>query len=513
MNAAIPAVHYTSRLSRMAFARPPGLGVVDAPDLPDVPNFEDAPGRAEVDQYMNELEGYMPDVPVDWNNLTPAAAQAWAEQAISNWAEENNVPLTRDELELAARGWIEEEIGVTLPTSVQNARDMGIDLAVTAACTQLGIDPRAGVATVEALSDGDFDEEDCIAIGRMAGSIAGAAVGQMFGIPAPIGAYFGGTIGAVIGEIVGGIFGLGEDAGEAKEREREARWAAIQEWYGHAQAQCGHIRHSVRANQQLFVNTLIETWLELELQIGMRFDLRWFGARTYFEDWKFAYTWNPTNCWQNVQMRREPPYWRYYQTYRTCQQGEGGACKKIEDDTGCTRWGVVCKRHTRSTKLNGWGTYSYTTCRCDEEYGCAYPEYEQDWAHEREIVAKVYSAIGKPYESSQCSLEPPQERYAGYAPDMHAWMDRVSDAIRREAAENYPLMVRYSQVGIDLLRTAAMVQSEKQVAESHVELAVGGTETLRAALHKGRKRRMVVNGGAMLLGLSLLGYALLRRRK
>jgi hypothetical protein len=63
------------------------------------------------------------------------------------------------------------------------------------------------------------------------------------------------------------------------------------------------------------------------------------------------------------------------------------------------------------------------------------------------------------------------------------------------------------------MRTACIVASEKRVAEDKLELAIGGTNTLRAAAERGSKKRMMVNGGVMVLGLGFMGWVLLKGRR
>jgi hypothetical protein len=428
------------------------IPVPSAGDLASVVGSEvGAPTRADVDAYVSEIETYVPDVPIDWEDLTPDEARAWVEEGLSNWARINNIELSEEGLRAAAEGYareqVEAELGYPLPDSYDEALDVALEMAVTAACNAAGIDPRLGFVTYEALSDGDFDEADCIAIGRVTGSIAGAAIGQMFGIPAPIGSFVGGIIGGAVGRWFADSFHIGEDPRPAI---WEARREALEEWFLQAWTACRGIRANINHNHEMWANQLIKDWTRAELEIGVQFDLRWFGVRS----------------------------------------GPGG-------------------------RYN-----------CFEEYGCLYGDrLYSDWRgayqprntfEQITIVQKVYAALGEPG-PIYCTLEEPTpgqyQWYARESTSRYQWMDAVMAQVRRAAAAFWPLRARYVQVVSDLMRTASIVAAEKRVAEEKLELATGGTNTLRAARERGAKKRAIVNGGAMVLGLGFVGWVLLQGRR
>jgi len=497
----------------------PDLDPGDVVDPSQIPGVQDAPGRAEVAAYVAEMESYIPDLPIDWNDLSPAAAQEFAEQSVRNWAAANDVPLTESEVQQAALGWAEEELGVDLPANVREARDVAVEVAVTAACNAAGVDPRIGFVTYEALSDGELSEDDCEAIGQTAGAVAGAAIGQSFGIPAPIGAWVGGLIGGTVGKWFSDSFGIGEDP-------RIELWAAreeaMREWFAQADATCLGIRATHRFNRQLYLNTLIETWLRAELAIGVRFDLRWFGVRPYFSGWAFTHWTNPSTCWSTP--RSIPPY-EAFDDQKECltllvRTGRSGQSCHLAP-TRCTKHGVVCTQRSHPSNVSGSvsNVYYTTTCRCEAEYGCAYPPWTRLYAGQDEVVRQVYAAMGPPINETRCALEEPTEGdYAWYARsgNLHlrlAWQDRVEAAIRREWQAIAEDRTKYTQVASDLMRTACVVAAEKQVAEQKLELAFNGTNTLESARLRGRVKRAVVNGGAMVLGLGFLGWVLWKGKR
>ena len=501
-----PSVHYTSRLARLALG---GLGAGPlgaTPDITSLPNMEDAPSQAEADAYIDELESYMPELPVAVEDLTPQLAYAWTEQAIRNWARENNIPLSDDEIEMAVRGWVEEEYGITVPANVRAARDMGIDIACAAAALWMGIDPRIGIVTYEALSDGEFDEQDCKAIGRVVGSIAGAVIGQAYGIPAPIGAYFGGQFGEMIGQTVAEIFGIGETYEERRAAAREELWEKLQDWHYVTSMRCRYISYDLTHNYKVYYRALTSTWAKLEQSIGLKFQLRWFGTRKYFEGWEFTHWQDPENCW-----RTGAPDTGYFSSEAQCQQLKHSARDCYQAYGVCTRQGVKCATHERRFIGGETGVYSYTTCWCDAEYGCQYPPFYADPSDEVEISRKVVAALGPNPAELNCELEAPIEAYARDAVMRNDYFARVEQRMRAESDKAYPLHVRYAQVAIDLLRTAAIVQGEKQVSEHRTELAYSGSMDLRGAQARGDYKKRLLNSGVLLLGAGALVWAVGRR--
>jgi hypothetical protein len=538
----------------------------------ELPNVQDAPTRDEVREEVARLRSYVPQEPMNWQDLDPEQARAWGEQAIRNWARDNHVPLSEAEVQAAALGYAEEEFGVAVPENVREAREMGIEIAVTEACSQLGVEAELGYATYEALRDGDLDRSDCEAMGRTAGAMAGAAIGQAYGIPAPIGAYVGGQIGGSIGTWFADSFHVGQSARERRTAQIEARQEAIQDWFEAQCQQCARIKRIVGTNHQAYLNELIRLWLKCELEIGVRFGLRWFGVRPWFLDWRFTHQQNPYSCWHSYHYQRG---WSNFSSRAACEAGSTTACSL--DPTACTQHGVQCRPVERRTihghserQQTSTGVYSGLACFCAADYGCAYPapagtpepasvsraldarlaaqrareaaaqaassaarraastqstQYVHGWslhglaggaAEEADVVVKAIAALGEPDLDFECELEAPGamlEYYAMNSVERTAWMERVVAQINDHVRFNRQLAVHYRQVLMDLLRTAAIVQAETTVAEERVELETVGTNTLRVAAERGARKRAWLNTLVLGAGIGALGYVLLRRRR
>jgi hypothetical protein len=482
-------------------------------DPAELPGVQDAPSRSEVQSYVAQLRSYAPAQPLDWEKLGPEAALAWTEQGIRNWARAQGVPLSETELQQAALGYAEQELGVSIPQNVAQAREVGLELAVTEACAGLGVDPQLGFVTYEALRDGRLDKGDCQAIGRASGAMAGAAIGQAYGIPAPIGAYVGGQLGGAVGSWFSDSFGIGGSAQQRRTQQLEARWEAIQAWFVGASRDCAELKQAVGLDHQRYVNELVRLWLKAELELGMRFDLRWFGRYRAFRSWAYTHQIVPNHCW----VAHSPEGPRYFSSEAACQRGATTWCSQVP--TSCTRHGVRCEAHEYRTILGSSqrmgeasGYYRTMSCHCEPAYGCRYPSVAGGREGEPVVVAQVYGYLGRPDLDPGCALEAPTEYYALDLSARNAWMGRVVDGINGYVALSRQLSVLYTQLLLDLLRTAAVVQGEREVAEQRLELGVSGTQTLRLAARRGKRKAALLNGGLLLVGLGAVGYALWRRR-
>lgn len=202
----------------------------------------------------------------------------------------SEIPMSREAAERLMESWTEQaiemgtsyRIDLKMPRSWQDGAQ-AVALAVTAiVCSELGIDMRIGTVLVESMMDGRIDENECAAIGGVAGSVACGGALQAFGVPYPIGAFVGGMLGSTIGKAVADIFQIGE------EERRKLRQAALEEACEVALA--AHYEYSATCNQwrEAYYREFESSRLALESAWSMmeanpdvgRFELRYFTPAT-----------------------------------------------------------------------------------------------------------------------------------------------------------------------------------------------------------------------------------------
>ena len=199
----------------------------------------------------------------------------WAKDALTNYAKANAKQWGAEAIEKVASAYgLEGYVPDEIPTNEKEAAKALVDIACTAAASELGVDPRIAEVTVEAVIDGDLDKKDAEAIGSLAGSIAGAALCQTFGIPAPIGAFLGGELGGVVGGAIADIFGASDAEHEKWLREQRE---AVRKIRAGAMAQCQKVREGYWKTFDAYVLAAEKSWEDMELQAGYLFDVRWFG--------------------------------------------------------------------------------------------------------------------------------------------------------------------------------------------------------------------------------------------
>jgi len=203
----------------------------------------------------------------------------WAATTLKNYAKANAKEWGADVIQNVASAYgYEGYIPDKIPTNEKEAAQALVHVGCAAFGAETGINPEIAEVTVEAVLDGKLDSNDCESIGATAGAIAGAALCQAYGIPAPIGAFLGGKIGGFIGGEVADIFGLTEKA--YKEWLRKQKELAAKE-LGEYEKYCGQVREGYWSSFDTLVVAVEKRWEALELQIGSRFDVRFFGAAPF----------------------------------------------------------------------------------------------------------------------------------------------------------------------------------------------------------------------------------------
>ncbi len=355
-----------------------------------------------------------------------------------------------------------------------------------------GVDPKIMTVTVDALMDGKLSPDECEAIGAAAGAIAGAVIGQAVGIPAPIGAFVGGLIGQDIGGTLGQIFGAGPSGTEEMDERFKAAKAWAQAKLDQANAACSQARS---VYWETFDNLILATelqWEAAEVQIGWRFGLRWFGIETWTaRGQSFSHTWDPqklaftgalTSAWRAAQVGPGQPI----ETYAS------GSDKPI-----------------RST------VYTYG---CPFDFGCPYPVVSGLPMPEGNAarVGQAFLARGALWLPAgqrhyQCSYPPPNTDQL-FNEAKYAWIDSMQSDLNYEKAAIRALQILSVTVVGDLVKTAAVVATEKamndllkssQVDLNRAEISRG--QALNTAQHTGKNLSDLLNYGVLALGLGALG--------
>jgi len=495
----------------------------------------DAPTRAEVAAAVADIEAYMPQRPPNFENLVAAEAEAWARGAVENWAEQNNIPLSEQQVIDAARGYVEDETGIHVPMdwNTRDAAQAAADAACVAAANYVGVDPRLAVTTVEALADGSLDTGDCEAIGAMAGAVACAAALQAFGIPAPIGAWLGGQFGALIGGTIAAIFGMTAAARRRAEQLRKAaECAAGQEWNLNMVRSCNLAHESYSLRMLYYIQEIESMWSDIEQEQGIQFKLRWFGAAPTgtSQAWRFTHTQEAYDgCWGS---------W-----------SPGGTPTRSE--RWCRRPGVACATNYHWSQLHipGEGELhrqvSSFWCWCENEGGCDYdysatlrvrsfgpevPTGETSIYYNRAARSLIMRGAAEPGSQQSCSerlREPTCWFLNGDQYQVCLWRNEVIAAVRREWAELGKLDTIATQVISDLIQTAAIVATENYARQHHEEIrasstadlikaaataTVGGRSVFTAReIIMGRQRADIAKHVVLWGGAGVLAYAIWRR--
>jgi outer membrane lipoprotein SlyB len=278
---------------------PPKLQV---PPFPWEMKLSFTPG--EMDGAIKRLRDLAPPLPAGFGKfnqpiLEPAAVAEWSVQAAERFFAQSGIDMPPELRSMFRAGAVTStyEVLQTLPSSMQKlGTDMmdGLSNISAVATTQFwgAVDWSKGVQgviiTVDALRDGMVTKEEAKNIGAAYGAFIGGAIGSVFG---PVGTLIGSAVGTLVGMLVGAI--AGEKQGASKEwlaaevqlqsqrkaleqsrKEVEELQSAAQKvaWISACRALSQHYYEALRA----YMEVVALLWAESELEIGWRFDLRWF---------------------------------------------------------------------------------------------------------------------------------------------------------------------------------------------------------------------------------------------
>lgn len=474
----------------------------------------------------------------------------WAKSSLEKYAKDNGKKWGAQAIAKVASAYgYEGYVPSEIPTNEKEAADALVNIACVAASSELGVDPRIAKVTVEAVLDGKLDKTDCESIGATAGSIAGAAICQMYGIPAPIGAFLGGEIGGWVGGEIADIFGA-SDAARKEWLDKQRRIVA--DIRARAEDQCALIRVGYWNTFDAYVRQAEQTWENLELRAGARFDLRWFGR-------------TPTpNFMQYVQQQ---PALYANRTGRascnvTCQDGyviktttapylmSASTAELLQFRSTCRTHlaeRVAKKFHISikaATGLLAGMPDPKDTCGidCVADYGCLYPDmtpyakypasvgglnsgqrvsaayyalgYEwlppltgalmRSWgATDYKSAIAAVSAHAGQYRNTVCTLPEASARAVSDTKYRKLWVEWLNRMLKLEADKIDALSGASVRLFGDLTQTAAMVAVQKQLSDSKTRAALKGLSGTDPSIARASSW---VNNGALAAGLGWLAY-------
>lgn len=428
-------------------------------------------------------------------------------QAIIMYAESQGFPVTtaqaKKDLETYALNLASGYLGVPLPDSLPEnfteLKKVAIDFACTAVLMDSGIDPKLIAVTAECLLDGKLDEKDCVAIGTTAGAIAGAAVASSFGIPPCIGSFIGGAAGAMVGGTMAQIFGLHDSAAQVKalmasfDKLSKATVAEAQAW-------CTPARTAYWDAFDNFLFAVELQWEKSEVEIGWKFDLRWYGQEVFAaigQPFSHAYL---------------PLLGKFTGPVTT-----GNRAVVFQKNINYDTYGG--NQNTITPTATYW---------CPWEYGCPYPKPPAipnlnggllERAAEAFLARGAYW-IPTDQRGVTCPFPTPPDDAAFNGETRQRWINQVLGMVNAEIAATQALnMITVSVVG-DLVKTAAQVKAEKAINDtlmlSAAQMngnAIQRSRDLVSAKKTGSELSDLVNYGLLFTGAGILGAALWKRYK
>jgi len=462
---------------------------------------------AQYDKYasiLNSVPGLIDDL------QDPSKCVGAMQQALLLYAAQQGIPVTTDQakrdLESYALQIAQGYLGVPLPSSLpENFTELKhacIDLACTAVLMDTGVDPKLIAVTAECLMDGKLDEKDCVAIGTTAGAIAGATIATAFGIPAPIGSFIGGAAGAMVGGTVAQIFGLVDPQAQITALQKafdQLAAATIAE----AQAWCMPARTAYWDAFDNLVYAVELQWEKSEVEIGWKFDLRWYGQEVF-----------------------SPAGQPFSHAYLPVQGKFTGAV------TTANRAVVLQKNINYDTYASQNALKETSTYWCPFDYGCPYPRppaipnlFGGPAAGRFERVTEAFFVRGAPWVSppnraGSCPFPTPPDDAAFNGQNRQCWLNEVWAMVNAEMAATQALqMITVSVVG-DLVKTAAQVNAEKAINDSlkksQTQLnqdAFARALDLQKDKKTGAQLSDLVNYGMLFVGAGVLGAAFYRKKK
>jgi hypothetical protein len=475
------------------------------------------PSAAEVVQQYNQYKSYLEAIP-DFNvndMKDPKKVVHLMEQALLNYAAANGILLptssaaVKADVEAYALAVASGYTGIDLSqyknitgVNAKSLENAALDIACTACVMYTGIDPSLLTVTAEALADGKLTEDECKAIGTVAGAIAGAAIGQMVGIPAPIGAMIGGLAGGYVGGTIGEIFGLG---GKSEAEMRAEYAAAVAEWTAFMktanatfEAACVPIQNKY---WDTFDNILLGNelrWEMAEVQIGWKFGLRWYGI----EPNQPRYSQSSV---RNLPVLVGFPFSHAWDAPSQSYTGPVTTANRAEVDPSIWSYQLYLDNGTATSTNTYW---------CAYDYGCPYPTSPNLGAGILERDAEAFAARGAIYippaqRTTECALPSSFPRTSA------AYVQQLTFLLNAEYAALQGLSAISIAVSGDLVRTAASVAAEKalndQLTQSASEMAMAATKRttdLASAQVTGSNLSTFLNYSALFIGVGVLGAAL-----
>lgn len=225
--------------------------------------------------------------------ILTASAAKWTLEAAKKIPELLNIPVPNEINTILNSGAIDFAMDIykNLPPSAfqswEAIRDGVANMAGVSASSTLGaIDWSKGAQiasmSVSALKDGIVSQEEAQQIGAAAGALAGAAIGSV--IPG-VGTVIGGAIGSLAGLFAGELGQKTAPPGiheafkarlaAAEKLAKEQSLAELQRrdaWV----AECGVLYKAYFDTLESCIQLVARHWLDLETKIGWRFDIRWF---------------------------------------------------------------------------------------------------------------------------------------------------------------------------------------------------------------------------------------------
>lgn len=168
------------------------------------------------------------------------------------------------------------------------------------ACLAVGIPPELGTLAVDAVWNGEINENTIEAAGAVTGAIAGGALGCFIGLPPIIGAFIGSIAGKAVGSLMSDVFDVGyESAKKAAQAEWNSLFSSTQNQLTGVRDQYINILMAHRGEYWALFDRIIDNisfqWQVLECNSTYaRFPLLWSGSGNVNP--YFLYPFTPSLC-------------------------------------------------------------------------------------------------------------------------------------------------------------------------------------------------------------------------
>lgn len=487
------------------------------------------PSASEVLAKYNQYSQYLKAIP-DFNAADmkdPKKVVHLMEEALLNYAAANGILVptssaaVKADVEAYALAVASGAVGIDLSQyknitglNAKSLENAALDLACTAVVMYTGVDPSLLTVTAQALLDGKLTEDECKAIGTVAGAIAGGIIGQAVGIPVPIGAFIGGLAGGYIGGTIGEILGLGgkSDAEVMAEfaAERAAYLAFLKQANANFQAACAPIQNKYWDTFDTILMGNELRWEQAEINIGWKFGLRWFGVEAVIP--RYA----ATNV-RNLPKYVEYPFSHAWDPGSRSYTGPVTLANRAAVDPSVWSYTLYLDTGTATQTSTYW---------CPFDYGCPYPTLPALGAGILERDAEAFAARGAVWVSPDqrtptCALPATLTQPAYGQPLSPAgYEQQLNYLLNAEWAALQGLSVISIAVSGDLVMTAARVAAEKALYEhltlSAAELSLTATKRssdLASASNTGSQLSSFLNYSSLIIGLGVLGAAFYKKKQ